>query len=155
MLSAVPRNWASWHFSIRDADSQTVAETTLSSWREHGTVKVDGIEYPVRKEGFFKPTFSLIADGMVLARAQKPSAFRRMFTIDFKGRQYILKKKSSWQRGYVVLRDNLEIGSIVPERWYNRRANVDLPKDLPLSVTAFLVWIAVLLWKRDSGAAGA
>jgi hypothetical protein len=37
-----------------------------------------------------------------------------------------------------------------------RDATVDLPPDWPLAVTTFVIWLAIILWKRDadSGAGG-
>jgi hypothetical protein len=35
-----------------------------------------------------------------------------------------------------------------------RRMNIDLPEELPLPARAFIVWLTVILWKRDADAAG-
>jgi hypothetical protein len=32
--------------------------------------------------------------------------------------------------------------------------NIDLPENLPLPVRAFVIWLTVLLWKREAQAAG-
>ena len=34
-----------------------------------------------------------------------------------------------------------------------RRALVDLPPDLPLPVRVFVIWLTVILWKRQAEAA--
>jgi hypothetical protein len=129
-----------------------VAEVTLSSWRERGSISVAGIEYKLRRQGALTGPFVLEGGGSVVARAVKPSAFRREFSIVHGERQYSLKARSALRRGYALFLRGKEIGSIDPEAWFSRRARVDLPDELPLVLKAFVVSLTMLLWKRDSDA---
>jgi hypothetical protein len=61
-------------------------------------------------------------NGSILARDEKPSAFRKLSTIEHNGKPYILKARSSWRRELVL--------------------------------RLFVIWLTMLLWKRDSEAGG-
>lgn len=45
------------------------------------------------------------------------------------------------------------IGSMSPEGIFTRRAAVDLPSTLPLTVRVFIIWLTATLWKHEANAA--
>ena len=152
MWSAVPRHWFSWDFVVHDATPKPVAEVRLSSWRERGAIVADGVEHKVSRQGFLG-AFVLVKGDSVVASAEKPSAFRESFQIDQEGRRYTLKRRSLWQRALVLYEGEKEIGSLVPIGLFTRRAQIALPDELPLLLRLFVIWLAMLLWKRDSDVA--
>ena len=38
----------------------------------------------------------------------------------------------------------------IPEGLFTRRARINLPEELPLPVRVFMIWLTVILWKRDA-----
>lgn len=152
MLTAVPKRWFSWDFIIED-DEKAVAEIDMSWWREKGLLKVEGVDYRVHREGLLSGEFILESAGSVIARAEKPSIIHRSFLIDHAGKQYTLRARCLFQRAFLLLEGDREIGSLSPESLFTRRATVDLPQTLPLPVKVFIVWLAMILWKRDSDSA--
>jgi hypothetical protein len=50
----------------------------------------------------------------------------------------------------VLLNGNESLGSVSSRFFSKRRAMADLPESLPLVVRLFIIWLAVILWKRDS-----
>jgi hypothetical protein len=152
MWSAIPKHWFSWDFVVHDATLQSVAEVRLSSWRERGAVATGGVEHKVSRQGMLG-AFVLMKGDSVVASAEKPSAFRKTFQIDHEGRHYTLKGRSFWQRELVLYEGEREIGSIAPTGFFTRRAQVGLPEELPLILRLFVVWLTMLLWKRESDAA--
>lgn len=154
MLTAVPQHWFSWDFTVMEG-SLAVAEIDVSWWREKGILTVQGVDYRVYREGLMSGAFILESSGSVLARAEKPSAFRRSFIIDHGDRQYMLRATSAFGRTFLLLYGNREIGSLSPEGVFTRRTSVDLPAELLLPVRVFIIWLAVILWKRDSDSAAA
>jgi len=151
-MSAVPKHWFSWDFVIQDATLQPVAEVKLSSWRERGAVTIAGVEHKISRESILG-AFILEREGSILARAEKPSAFRKTFRIVHEGRHYALKARSFWRRELVLYEGETEVGSLVREGFFTRRTRVQLPEELPLVLRLFLIWLTMLLWKRDSDAA--
>ena len=54
-----------------------------------------------------------------------------------------------------VLLDGRAAGVIAPRGAWTRRSTADLSDDIPLPVQVFVLWLAVLLWKREQDAAAA
>ncbi|AMY07271.1 hypothetical protein LuPra_00438 [Luteitalea pratensis] len=133
---------------------RAVAEVNLSSWRERGAVLAAGIEHKVFRQGFLGP-FVLEQAGSVVASAEKSSAFRKTVQIEHHGRHYTLKPRSCWRREMVLYEGDRELGSIAPSNWLVRDARVSLPDDLSMALRLFVVWLTLLLWKRDSDAGAA
>jgi len=166
MLTAAPKKWYSWDFvvarhdaraeasALRSDNAPTVAHIDLSAWRETGVLNVEGINYRVYRESAMGD-FVLTRDGAVLARATRPSAFRRSFTLDHNGRQYTLRAKAPFRRAFVLLDGTREIGSLVPDSAWTRKSTVHLPDGWPLPLTVYAIWLTIILWKRDSDGAAA
>ncbi len=89
----------------------------------------------------------------MIAFAVKLSAFQKTFRIECDGRQYELRARSFWRRELVLCEGEKEIGSVVPDSLFGRRARVSLPEDLMVVLRLFVVWLAMVLWKRDSDSA--
>jgi hypothetical protein len=81
-LQIVPTNWYSWDVKVSD-ESRPVADIAMSWWREKGALTIDGATYRVYREAPLSGAFVLEGAGGVLARAEKPSVFRREFVIPF------------------------------------------------------------------------
>jgi hypothetical protein len=124
-----------------------------SWWSAKGELTVQGITYTARREGSISGAFVLESTAGVLARATKPSAFRRSLIVEHSGRQYTLRAASALRREFVLRDGSTRIGSVAPEGLFTRRATVDLPPALPLAVRVFIVWLAVVLWKHEQAAA--
>ncbi len=87
MFELVPLGWFSWDFSVLQNGSP-IAEIDISSWREKGVLAVGGSSYNVYREGLMSGAFVLESNGAQLARAEKPSALRRSFTIQREGKTW-------------------------------------------------------------------
>jgi hypothetical protein len=149
-LTIAPAHWYSWNFDVLDG-ARRLAQVDVSSWREKGVVTIDGVEHRVYREGALGD-FILERTGTVLARATKPSAFRHTMIVTYQGREYELRKSSAWRRTFVVLDGDTQIGSLSPNSTWTRQATVDLPAKWPLAVRTFVIWLAIILWKRDANA---
>jgi len=148
MLKVVPKHWFSWDFRLQDPVGMPWGEVGLSSWRERGSVTVGGQQYKVSRQGFVGP-FVLEGPNGELAKAVKVSAFKREFTVGVEGHEYRLKQLSSWRREFGLFTADARVGAVTPESWLNRRAEVVLPDDMPGFARAFVVWLTLLMWKRD------
>lgn len=153
MLSVTPKHWFSWDFVIQDAGGQDVGDLKVDAVRERGTVTAGGTSRTVYRQGAFKGPWVLEEAGAVIAKAEKPSAFKKTLTIEYRDRTFTLKPRSSWGREMVLYEGDREVGSVAPERMIVRRSKVELPEELPLQVKLFVVWLTMMLWKRSSDAA--
>ena len=149
-MTIVPKRWYSWDFDVVDGERH-LAVVDVSSWREKGLLTVEGVEHRVYREGAMSD-FILERGGTVLARGTKPSAFRDTILVGYSGRQYMLRKKSVWRRAFILLDGDNEIGSLAPDSIWTRHATVSLPRDWPLPINVFVIWLAIILWKREADA---
>jgi hypothetical protein len=162
MMTIIPRTWYSWDFTVVD-EGRELAFMVLSGWREKGTLTIEGVEHHVYREGRMSGDFVLERNGAVLVRAAKPSAFSSSLRVRYQGLEFTLKKRSAWRRPFVVLAPlgeagsatEREIGSLAPAGMMTRKAHVDLPTDWPLPLRVFVIWLVVIMWKRDADAAAA
>jgi hypothetical protein len=152
MLSVVPKHWYSWDFRIEDPVGIPWGEVALSSWRERGSVAVGADRYKVSRQGLTGP-FVLEGPSGEVARAVKVSAFKREFELSMAQRDFTLKQVSWWRREYALLQGGAVAGSMAPKSWLSRRGQARLPDDMPQEVCAFVLWLILLMWKRDSDAA--
>ena len=149
MLQILPTHWYSWNFSVTD-ESRTVADITMSSWREKGALTIGQTMYSLYREAPMSGAFVLEREGTVLAQAEKPSLFRREFVIRHRDREYTLRPESLFRRAFVLLDGSQQqIGSVAPESAFTRKAAASLPHDLPLPVRMFIVWLTMISWRRQ------
>ena len=149
MLTLTAKHWYSWDFTLLK-DQRVVADLGMSAWREKGTLTVEGVEHRVFRERVLGGDFVIEAAGRTLARAAKPSAFRNTLRITRDQRTYLLRKRSIWRNEFVLLDGEREIGSIARKSFWTRQATVALPEDWPLPTRAFVIWLVLMLWKRDA-----
>lgn len=151
-LVAKPKAWWSWTFSVFDNDNQ-IAETSFACLREAGTLQLANSTYRLYRQGAFRGPFILEKNGAVIAHADKPSALMRSFNVHHGEKTYTLEAESLFRRKFVVRELGSTIGSIAPQRACYRDARIDLPVALPLPVRLFMLWLTLLLWKREADSA--
>jgi hypothetical protein len=155
MLTLEPTAWYSWAFTVA-RDGRALSALDISTWRERGDLVVEGEPYRIAREGLCSGDFRLESvGGGVLATATKPSILCRTFRVSSGGRTLTLRPRSIWGRALVVREGDRDVGSITPRGVWTHRATAMLPDDLPLPVQTFLLWLAVLIWKRESDSGGA
>lgn len=126
-----------------------MADIDFAHIREKGDVEIDGMVCRMYRDGFLGD-FVLEAQGHILLRAQKPSAFVRSFDLTYDHKHYQLKAASPFRRRFVLIEGNAIIGTIYPVSLFTRRAILDLPEEMPLVVRVFILWLVLLLWRRDA-----
>lgn len=150
-LQVAPTHWYSWNFTVQK-DLQPVARVDISPWCEKGALTVDRTGYQMYREGRMSGDFVLEREGSALARAEKPSAFRRQYLIRYRDREYALVARSAFRRSFALLDGAQEIGSIEPTGILTREATADLPDAWPLPLRAFVIWLTMIQWRRDAAA---
>jgi len=151
-LEAKPKAWWSWTFRVVD-DGKEIAEISFACMREAGTLQLADSTYRFYRQGAFRGQFILERNGHVIAYAEKPSALVRSFNVYYGAKIYTLEAESIFRRKFVLREAGSEIGSIAPQRACYRDARIDLPETLLLPVRLFMLWLTLLLWKRDADSA--
>jgi hypothetical protein len=153
-MTMVPRRWYSWDYAVTSGD-RTLAVLDLASWRERAEIVIGDVTHRVFREHMMGGDFIIEAGGRELARATKPSAFRDTMIVHYGGKDYTLRKPSVWRRSFVLMNGERQIGSIAPESAWTRRATAELPSEWPVPIQAFVIWLVIILWKRDAESAAA
>ena len=153
-LQVLPKRWGSQDLSVM-GESGPLADIDLSWWREQAVLTIEGKPYRAYREGLASGDFILESAGSVVARAEKPSAWRRTLLIRHDGREYTLQAAAAFRREFVLLAGSRQIGTLAPKGAFTRKAAVDLPDELPLPVRVFIIWLVAILWKRDAAGAAA
>lgn len=152
MLRAVPDGWLSWNFTIFD-EHRTIAKIDLAWMREAGELHLEGSNYRVCREGLLSGSFVIEKEGLVLARAEKPSTLIRSYKVHYNNKSFILEAASALQRKFVLREGGQTIGSVRPEGAFTKKAIIDLPEDIAMPVRIFMVWLTLIMWKRDEASA--
>jgi hypothetical protein len=153
-LTMVPQRWYSWDFTVTSGERR-VAVLDLAVWRERATIMIGDVTHRVFRERAMSGDFLIEAGGRELARATKPSCFRDTMIVHYGGREYTLRKPSIWRRTFVLMDGERQIGSIAPESMWSRRATAEFPQEWPTPITLFVIWLVIVLWKRDAESAAA
>lgn len=144
-----PRRWYSWNYTVKSGD-RTVAALDLASWRARAEIVIGDVTHRVFRERAMSGDFIIEAGGRELARASKPSAFSGTMIVHYGRTDYTLRKPSMWRRAFALMDGERQIGSIAPESAWTRRATADLSPDLPVPIQAFVIWLVILVWKREA-----
>lgn len=145
MLKVKPRMW-SYAFSVDDG-GQTVAHSAdVSGWRDKGEIRIEDDVYTARR---VKSAYVLELASRVVARADQPRWWSRQFEIAHAGRRYSFRAKSAFRRKFVLLEGASQVGSIAPRHLLTQQAVADLPKEFPLFLQVFIIWLAMTLWKHE------
>ena len=160
MLRAVRTSWFSYRTEVLDDAEATVAVIDLSNWRENAKIEVSGERYLARHETWSREFVLEREGGQAVAVAEKPSAWRERFTLTHGGRRYELARESALKGAFVLLREGAGVvGSVRQKGWFSSEVYVDLPEELPLEVQLLVLWLAMILRRRQeaasSGSAGA
>jgi hypothetical protein len=150
MLKVVPKAW-SYAFSVTDGTESFAQAVDLSWWRDKGELRIQGAIYRTHREG---SSYVLESAAGVVARADRPRAWFREFVIEHSGHRYTLRAKSAFRRKFLLLDGETQVGSISAEGLFTRKAAVELPRELPLFLQVFIIWLAMTLWKHDDSSGG-
>lgn len=148
--------WFSYDFTLYDRTGAPVARADLSNWRETAGIETGGRRYEASHQSMVKEFFLRDEAGQEVALAVKPSAWNERFSFEYGGSRYELKKESVWTRTFVLTRDGVgKVGHVRLASWLGRELEADLPDELPPEIGTFLVWLAVLMWRRQASSASA
>lgn len=152
MLEAVQRGWFTNDVCLLWR-GEALAVLNVSTLRTKADLEFRGERYRCYREGHLTGAFLLEQDGVVLARAEKPSVLRSHFTVQLAGRDYLLKKRSAWSRSFVLYENETEVGYLHRSGFFVRRVQVEFPEGWPLAAQVFIFWLALIVWTREGAAA--
>ncbi|MCU0571118.1 MAG: hypothetical protein MUF49_31705 [Oculatellaceae cyanobacterium Prado106] len=148
VLQVTPNHWLTWNCRVV-AQRQSVATLRFSNWGEAGELNIQNYLYQLYREDRLSKNYYLADQLKCIAIAQKPNPLFRQFFVKEGDRRYELKATSAIGRQFILQEYGQIIGSLYPAHCLSRKVIVDLPESIPLSVKLFMVWLMLLLWKRQ------
>lgn len=155
MLEANPDGWWSSQYTVV-RDGVATGALHFRALREAGLITVGDQRFEVRRERAGSGNWLLEGSGgVVVASAQKPSAWRSQIIVRASGQPIVvhLRRPSTWRRSFEVLQSDRRVGEIRRASIWRRRTEADLPDGLPEAVQVFCVWLVLLLFRREDSAA--
>lgn len=152
LLYAEPLKWYSSGVRISTSD-QDLTALEITAFRSRGSFQLEGEGFTVEPEGFFQTAAVLKKGAAILARAQKPSIFRRRFEITSAGHRMVLECRRWTGRDYVLLLGSREVGRIQRVGFAGRRLRMEFPDDVPLFILVFLTYLVAVQARREAAAA--
>jgi len=147
MIHCTPRGICSWNYLL-DGEGHR-AEAGFNWVGEQGHLSVDGERYEVRKPGWLRGEWELVAGSGLLARAKKTSAFRRSFELSSAGGgQGLLKAASLFGRSMTLTGSDADC-AIAPVHVFTRRATIE-GEIRDFRIVAFAFWLTILIWRRET-----
>ncbi len=163
-LAAHPASFAKTAYTILDGDEE-VARLTLRL-RDEGVITVGEAPFAL---GGSRHRYVLLFEGVEVARAVQPSAWRRRLEVRVRGAMLdravarpdapdvdlVLQAKHPFSRTFELFEGERLAGEVRRASPFSRKAVVDLPAFLPLAVRVFLFALVVIQWRRADRQAAA
>jgi hypothetical protein len=145
-------------FSIRrytlESDGAEIGEIDCGGIRQPATITVEGVNYNPAREGVLRTKFHLDAGGSRLADVEPGGNTLRRLIVQAGAKTYTLQVGSWFSRNFVLTENDAEVGRIARMGLLTARCKAELPDDMPLPVQVFLIWLALITWRRQAAVLG-
>lgn len=132
-------------------------EHRMLSMRDQALISTPDRTFTARRERALRSACVLeTAEGDARASAEKESFWREHYRVRFGGTTLFLRQKLMSRRGlFQIFGESGEIGGIRLERMLSRRMLVEFTtaSPPPLEITEFLVWIVLMVHRRQASEA--
>ena len=153
MLRGRPRTAASWSYALKDAEGEPVGRVELDLLRDRGTIAVGERELPVAREAPLVGAFALQDGDDTLARARPHLS--GSFSVELGTERALeLRVLDPVRLEFGVFEGDAPVGYVRHDGTLNRPIEAELPGDLPHELRLFLVWPALLAWRRHPDSYG-
>lgn len=145
-ITATPASWISYAYDVL-GNGVKLCTVNVGWLRDVGQFELEGVTHQIRREPMWGD-WVLTARGREVARANKPSAMFRSFTLTTAGRSYTLSALSAFGRSFTLEEGDETVGHVSPAGWFTRKIKTHFPPDMPLAAKVFAIWLVVIMWKR-------
>lgn len=153
MLTATPTNWLSWNYNV-SGDGGPLCTLMYEAMREAGWFDLDGKHFAIHREPRWGDFVLSDDQGSEIARATKTSVVNRHFTVRIGDAAYELDAASLLSRSFTLRNERaqggFEIGTVRAASFLSRSAEAVFPATMSEAEQTFLLWLALLMWRRQS-----
>jgi len=157
MLQVVPAGMFSTAYDVLD-DRQPKGriEHRMLSMRDEAIISAGERTFTARRPRALRSAAVLEApEGTLRAKAEKETFWRENYRVELEGSTlYLRQNMMSWRGMFTIADGSGQIGCIRLEKAFSRRMLVELAtaSPPPLEVVEFLVWIVLMVQRRQSAA---
>ena len=146
-LTAEPQGFTARRYRIT-SDGQLIVEIALPPFGPSTMSPLAGITYQMRREGAGRAVFTMAAEGAsAVARATQRRFGSREYKVAVGLQRFTLRAESLMRSAYRLLQGERVVGFLRPGAALRRGVEAELPDDLSLEASVFLVWIVLFLWR--------
>ena len=142
LLKCQPSSYFSRSFKILGSKTGDI-ELKFNFFGESGKIILNGDQYSVIKTGILSGRWELIKDGVLIGSATS-SRLINTYEFQFNGLDFTLQVVSFGARHYNFCIEGEIEGTVQPESWFNRIANIECSSIVSEFALAFSFWLIVL-----------
>lgn len=133
---------------------ESLATITTHWLSEQGNFHLNEEEWNICKKSFLSGQWTLEKQSTILGNADKKNVFSRTFEVAFENTHWLLKAKSAFGRGFEILQQGRQVGTIEPVHAFTRRSTIDCSDEVPIPLQLFCFWLAMITWRRAQNSNG-
>jgi hypothetical protein len=136
-------------------DGKVMAVLRASNWKEAATAVVGDRGWIfTKRKGELLGRWSTEPEDAARLRARSASFWRGTWTLDLEGRPVEMQNVSMWKGTHRYLSRGKQIAESGATGLWSPRPTLDADDALPLHQQVFLLWLELVLSRRNSAAAG-
>jgi hypothetical protein len=137
-------------------DGGVVAVLRASSWKEAATATVGDREWLfVKRKGELTARWATEPEDAVRLRARQASFWKGTWTADLEGRPVEMENASFWKGTHRYLSGGQRVAESGSTGGWSPRPTLDADDSLPLHQQVFLLWLELVISRRNTAAVGA
>jgi hypothetical protein len=137
-------------------DGAVVAVLRASNWKEAATATVGDREWLFAKhKGELTARWAAEPEDAVRLRARQASFWRGTWTVDLEGRPVEMENVSMWKGTHRYLAGGQRIAESGSTGGWSPRPTLDADESVPLHQQVFLLWLELVISRRNNAAIGA
>jgi hypothetical protein len=135
-------------------DGSPVALLRASNWKEAATAVVGDREWLfLKRKGELTGRWAVEPEDVARLRARQASWWRGTWTVDLEGRPVEVQNVSMWKGTRRYLAGRTQIARSGSTGGWSPRPTLDVEASLPLHQQVFLLWLELVISRRNSAAA--
>jgi hypothetical protein len=137
-------------------DGAVVAVLRASNWRESATAVVGGREWVFGKsKGELRGRWASEPEDAVRLRASRPSFWTGTWAVELDGGPVEVARVSRWKGTHRFLSGGRQVAQSGSTGGWSPRPTLDAEDSVPLHQQVFLLWMELVLHRRNDAAIGA
>lgn len=146
------KGWFRWHYEIREGET-LIGELTCRTMSRSADVVLYEQPFTMKGPGWFGHHFELHDENGIYASATRKGWLVRRFEVYYAAQSYTLRNRGLFGGTWSLSRGGMSIGSITRKGFFGGRVELTVDEETPLSLQAFMAWLAILTWQESAAAA--